>query len=122
MAEESSNSSGSSGGGGGGIISLSGTDWLGIGATASEAYKGTAMCGSRPNCLWTAECKRKTQAYEDCVRLSNEQMYQLGMAQTAAQQAAARNASQNSLFRKKWVMIGIIAIVAILLIWLIFRK
>ena len=102
---------------GGGIgINLSGTDWLGIGATASEAYKGTAECGSRPNCLWTAECKRKTQAFEDCVKESNRIKYEIGMAGANNRPQLLQTTSDPQ--KKVWLIIAISVAVLIILILL----
>src|SRR5690625_1724193 len=86
-----------SGGGGGGIISFSGTDWLGIGKTGSAAYQGTERCGSRPNCIaWTANCREQKAAFNDCVKRTTEQDYELAKMSLANESASLRSSLQGN--------------------------
>jgi hypothetical protein len=99
------------------MISIGGSDWFGIGQTASEAYKGTEHCGSRPNCLWTDECKRKTQVYEDCVKSSNKMVYEATMANIELQKQMANKSGSGKL--PKYVLpiaigIGVLGVILII--------
>jgi hypothetical protein len=99
------------------MISIGGSDWFGIGETGSAAYQGTELCGSRPNCLWTSDCKEKVKAFEDCVKLSNQQMFDLGMAQTQAQRESARLQAENQMNPYlKYALIGTGGLLAVLII------
>ena len=100
----------------GGLFTISGNDWLGIGATGSEAYKGTAECGSRPNCLWTKECKRKVANFEECVKKVNQERSSSN-AQFLALEARRLEADKQEQI-KKYLLVA----AAIILLLLIIKK
>jgi hypothetical protein len=103
------------------VISIGGSDWFGIGETGSEAYKGTALCGSRPNCLWTDECKRKVKAFEDCVKTTNEKMFELTAAESEAQRKALEK-SEPIKQRNRIIVIALITTAVVILTIVIIRK
>lgn len=47
------------------MVSLGGSDWLGLGATFGAMTQGTAMCGAKP-------ISGSTEAYDTCVARSLE--------------------------------------------------
>lgn len=93
-----------------GAFSLEGQDWLGLGQTFGSLSQGTAECGSKPVCAFTASCRERQEAYNNCIARTSAVKSEMAEKSIEIQDRE----SKNKVF--KYVIFAIIAIVALVLI------
>ncbi len=98
------------------MIDISGNDWLGLGAAISgvAASKVHPDCGKRPTCLLGANCKQRKEEYARCIASDTSQKNAVDMTNA---QAGLINAGN-----MKYLYIGIIAAVVLLVLILILKR